>query len=78
MEGKSLKQNHTFGFLKRINQEKLITYNEEDYINKILELSNSKSIVDHFKNEISENKNLLFQDMECIKSLEKNLINRLF
>ena len=78
MEGKSLKQNHTFGFLKRINQEKLITYNEEDYINKILELSNSKSIVDHFKNEISKNKNLLFQDMECIKSLEKNLINSLF
>ena len=28
MEGKSLKQNHTFGFLKRINQNNLITSNE--------------------------------------------------
>tara|TARA_B100000963_G_scaffold360931_1_gene393928 strand:- start:686 stop:2479 length:1794 start_codon:yes stop_codon:yes gene_type:complete len=78
MEGKSLKQNHTVGFLKRINQENLITCNERDYINKILELSNSKSLVSQSKNEISKNKSLLYQDMESVKSLEKNLINNLY
>ena len=78
MEGKSLKQNHTFGFLKRINQNNLIASNEREYINKILEFSKSKNLIKTSAEEISNNKNLLFKDMECIKSLEDSLIKNLF
>ena len=78
MEGKSLKQNHTFGFLRRINQKNLITHSEKEYISKILEFSKSNNMIEDSKEEISKNKNLLFQDMDCIKSLENNLINFAF
>ena len=78
MEGKSLKQNHTFGFLRRINQKNLITHSEKEYIGKILEFSKSNNMIEDSKEEISKNKNLLFQDMDCIKSLENNLINFAF
>tara|TARA_B100000212_G_scaffold332273_1_gene300367 strand:+ start:1869 stop:3662 length:1794 start_codon:yes stop_codon:yes gene_type:complete len=78
MEGKNLKQNHTFGFLKRINQNHLIASNEREYIDKILEFSKSKNLVNKSKEEISNNKNLLFRDMECIKSLEDSLMKNLF
>ena len=56
MEGKSLKQNHTFGFLKRINQNNLITF----YINNIRKLKKLKKIL----KKKYLNKNLLFKDME--------------
>ena len=78
MEGKSLKQNHTFGFLRRINQKNLITHSEKEFIGKILEFSKSNNMIEDSKEEISKNKNLLFQDMDCIKSLENNLINFAF
>ena len=76
-EGKSLKQNHTTGLLKRINQIEMITYNHSDYINKILKLSKSKSYIETCEKSISDNKNKLFYDTECIASLENALIDNL-
>jgi protein O-GlcNAc transferase len=76
-EGKSLKQNHTTGLLKRINQNEMITYNHPDYINKILKLSESKNYIETCEKSISDNKINLFYDKECIASLENALIDNL-
>lgn len=76
-EGKSLKQNHTTGLLKRINQNEMITYNHLDYINKILKLSESKNYIGTCEKSISDNKINLFNDKECITSLENTLIDNL-
>ncbi len=76
-EGNSLKQNHTTGFLKRINQNSLITKNKNQYIKKILELSKNINLIKNLEQNISKEKSKLFNDYECIKSLENNLIKHL-
>ena len=55
----------------------MITYNHSDYINKILKLSKSKSYIETCEKSISDNKNKLFYDTECIASLENALIDNL-
>ena len=75
MEGNHLKQNHTLGMLKRMNMQSLICENQEQYLKKIKELSESKSLIDKYSQEISINKYLLYNDEEAITSLENFLLD---
>ena len=75
IEGNLLKQNHTTGMLKRINIPSLICKNEIEFIEKIKELSNSKSLINKYSEEISHRKHLLYEDHDAITSLENFLEN---
>lgn len=75
IEGNHLKQNHTLGMLKRMNMQSLICENQEQYLKKIKELSESKSLINKYSQEISINKYLLYNDEEAITSLENFLLD---
>lgn len=75
IEGNLLRQNHTTGLLKRINIQSLICKNEIEYIKKIKELLNSKSLINKYSEEISHSKHLLYEDHDVITSLENFLQN---
>ena len=77
IQDKILRKNHTAGILKRINMERLISDNIDNYFKLIMKLSSDKISLEEIKNEINIKKNKLFFDSEAINSLEKFFLNNI-
>jgi len=72
-----LRKNHTAAILKRINMEKLISSNVDDYLRLIMKLATDKKDLAKIANEIENNKNKLFFDLEAIRSLENFFLDNI-
>lgn len=71
--GEFMRGRHCYGILKMIGVEETIVYSEKDYIKMSIELGNNSQWREKIREKMKENKNKLFNDLECVKSLEKIL-----
>lgn len=72
--GEFMRGRHSYGILRMIEVEDTIAYSEEEYIKIAVKLGNNYQWREKIKEKIKKNKHKLFNDLECVKSLEKFFI----
>jgi predicted O-linked N-acetylglucosamine transferase (SPINDLY family) len=73
--GEFMRGRHSYGILKMIELENTIAYSEKEYIDIAVKLGQDPKYRQNIVNKIKANKHRLFQDLECVKGLEKFLID---
>ena len=75
IEGDFMRGRFASAILRKLKLDEWVAKSNEEFIEKAVFLLQSKAILQSYKDKIAESKEILFEDLEPIKALERFLIN---
>ena len=76
-EGQFMRGRLASGILKRIALPELVTQTDDEYISLVARLVQEKNYCDQIRQQIIDSRNILYSDLQPIRTLEEFLINQL-
>jgi len=70
-----MRSRHTYGILKILKIDELISNSKKDYVDRAVQLSKDSILRENISKKIKDNKKLLFNNSKVVKSLEDFLLS---